>query len=656
MPRKIWKAKYSKIKSLGGELMEENSKRIFETIRKMETHQSLERLEANILRLGALTDDVEQALKDQYKLIGRALVAARTGLDLSNLSVPEEKIVLAVSEYVGLQKRNGKNSQRTLEQLKNRGLIGAAEVSVMKSKPTQGFEVLHDADKEELSYERIILDHPDYFTPRAIWYARNTLELGNSTEKPPAAADNPTQGRCELLISWLSDRSTQNEGAIPAFTNDEAASAVGMDDMQRFGRVQGNIQSRVDFACYACGLPPLGLTAENPFPDAWSQQERSWAFPISDMQKAAKQRIWKTSDFDSIRKKTLELPAGASGIWKQELAENEQSVRDWALGFGDLNAFDGSVETKPTHTLSSPYWIFVCNPKKWAIDRFLEQKIEIDSWGVREADVPKIAQGQLGYIRVGVDRRTEIERDGRAKLDAGIYALVEVVSEPYEAAGADAEFWADGEKPVTGRPTVKIRYLQTFPDILVTIEDLRRRAPGISKLVLDGFQARSFPIPSEDFHAIAAQLNLGERNVDQRAVPKDDLDVDVSELEKRYLNAAPEVKERTSRYIERGTVGETVKKANEYKCQICDALGKNPLGFRKPNGVAYVEAHHVMPVSKLQIGSLNASNIMTVCANHHRQLHYGGIVVQIEEKTFDLVIDQSQVRIPRLRHPSIRVG
>jgi hypothetical protein len=47
---------------------------------------------------------------------------------------------------------------------------------------------------------------------------------------------------------------------------------------------------------------------------------------------------------------------------------------------------------------------------------------------------------------------------------------------------------------------------------------------------------------------------------------------------------------------------------------------------------------------------------MTVCANHHRQLHYGGIVVQIEEKTFDLVIDQSQVRIPRLRHPSIRVG
>lgn len=635
---------------------EQDRARVFETIRKMETHQSLERLEANIRRLGALTDDVEKALKDQYKSIGRALVASRTGLDLSSLSEPEEKIVLAVSEYVGLQKRNGKNSQRTLEQLKNRGLIGAAEVSVMKSKPTQGFEVLQDADKEELSYEQIILEHPDYFTPRAIWYARKTLGRGNPTDKPPAASDIPTQGRCELLISWLSDRSSQNGGAIPAYTNEEAASAVGMDNMQRFGRVQGNIQSRVDFACYACGLPPLGLTAESPFPDAWNQQERNWAFPIAEMQYAAKQRLWQTPDFDNVRRKTLELQAGASGIWKQELAENEQSVRDWALGFVDPNPLVGSDEAKPSRTLSSPYWIFVCNPKKWAIDRFLEQKIELDTWGVRESDVPNIAQGQLGYIRVGVDRRTEIERDGRAKLDAGIYALVEVVSEPYEAAGADAEFWANGEKPLPGRPTVKIRYLQTFPDIFVKIEDLRRRAPGISKFVLDGFQARSFPISSEDFHAIAALLNLDERDVDQRVVPKDDLDGDVSELEKRYLHAAPEVKERTSRYIERGTVGETVKKANEYKCQICDALGKNPRGFTKTNGVHYVEAHHVMPVSSLQIGSLGASNIMTVCANHHRQLHYGGVVVEIEETTFNLIIDKSQVSIPRLRLPSASAG
>ncbi len=628
-------------------MAEQDNNRLFETIGKMETHESLERLEANIRRLGALNDDVEQALQDQYKVIGRALVAARTGLDLSDLSEPEEKIVLAVSEYVGLQKRAGKNSPRTLEQLKNRGLLGAAEVSVMKPKATQGFEVLHDADKDELSYEQIIIDHPDYFTPRALWYARKRLELGNPTEKPPAASDNPTQGRCELLLEWLSERSIPTGWRITPFSNLEAAAAIGMEDMQRFGRVQGNIQSRIDFACYASGLPPLGLTAEHPFPDAWSQQERTWAFPIAEMQKAARKKQWKKSDFDRILDKTLELPAGASGVWKQELAENEQGVRDWAFSLADgVTISDQDVET-PGVSIESPYWIFVCNPKKWAIDAFLEQRIEVDSWGVRDADVRRIAPGQLGFIRVGVDRRTEAERDGRPKLEAGIYALCEVISKAYEAAGADAGFWTKGEEPKFGRPTVRIRYLETYPHSPLTIDELRMHVPEISKLVLDGFQARSFPISSEDFHKIADLLRTDGVDIDDVSVPKDDLNTDVQDLEKRYLNGAPEVKERTSRYIERGTVGASVKKVNGYRCQVCEALGDEPLGFRKPNGDPYVEAHHVMPVSRLQIGSLAASNIMTVCANHHRQLHYGGVEVAITDANFELELDGIHIEIPR---------
>ena len=35
---------------------------------------------------------------------------------------------------------------------------------------------------------------------------------------------------------------------------------------------------------------------------------------------------------------------------------------------------------------SAPYWVFVCNPKKWAIDQFLEQGREHDTWGVRPSD------------------------------------------------------------------------------------------------------------------------------------------------------------------------------------------------------------------------------------------------------------------------------
>jgi hypothetical protein len=39
---------------------------------------------------------------------------------------------------------------------------------------------------------------------------------------------------------------------------------------------------------------------------------------------------------------------------------------------------------------------------------------------------------------------------------------------------------------------------------------------------------------------------------------------------------------------------------------------------------------------------------MTVCANHHRQLHYGGIDVVITAKAFEFEIDGAALKIPRL--------
>lgn len=183
----------------------------------------------------------------------------------------------------------------------------------------------------------------------------------------------------------------------------------------------------------------------------------------------------------------------------------------------------------------------------------------------------------------------------------------------------------------------------------MTIDELRNSAPEVSQLILDGFQGRSFPITSKDFHKITDLLHRGGSGHSDLALPSADLNKSISELEGRYLQAAPEVKERTSRHIERGTVGAAVKKANGYKCQICEALGSDPIGFKKPNGEPYVEAHHVMPVSKLQIGSLAASNIMTLCANHHRQMHYGGIEVEITDTNFHFEIDESPIVIPRTR-------
>src|SRR5262249_54097239 len=170
--------------------------------------------------------------------------------------------------------------------------------------------------------------------------------------------------------------------------------------------------------------------------------------------------------------------------------------------------------------------------------------------------------------------------------------------------------------------------------------------PNISRLLLDGFQAASFPITASDFHAV---LELLGEDVDDLATPQagDTSPEALAALQRKYLHASPEVKERISRYIERGNVGAMVKKHFGYKCQVCAALGREPLGFRKENGEPYAEAHHVTPVSVMQAGSLAASNIMVVCANHHRQMHYGGIDVVIGEKSFDFLIDGQAIAIPR---------
>lgn len=449
---------------------------VLEIIANAQNFGKLEVLEINIRKGEALTPDVEQALKAKYADLGRSLVSQRTGLELEGLNPAEEKIVEAVAKYVGLQKRDGKTANRTFQMLANRGLIEAAEVSVSKSKPTQGFEVLEDADLAELSFERIIVDHPEEFSPRALWYARKTLGLPNDSEKPPASGALITQIRTETILDWMRRRAADRGGNLSGYTNADVGAVLGFASLSTHGRVLGNITSRIDFACYQCGLPPLGLAADMPFANAWSRDDRSWEFPVKEMARAAQSKHWSDDDLKRVLAGTQALPGTASIPWKQELRENESAVRNWANSLKANEQADvGQSETNP----------------------------------------------------------------------------------------------------------------------------------------LAGELAR------------------------------------MAELERQALGETPKAKLKISVAIERGPIGKAVKKANGYKCQICMAQGANPHSFLKKNGIPYVEAHHVTPVSELQIGSLAVSNIMTLCANHHKQMHYGDLTVEICENTFEVQLDGQPLTLKR---------
>jgi predicted RNA-binding protein with PUA-like domain len=632
--------------------------RVARTIANTVSFEALAQFERNARERKAITEEMEAAIRKRSGELGRSLIGDRTGLDLSDLSPAEDKIVEAVSAYVGVMKRQGKDATRTIEQLKNRGLIGAAETAVAKAKPTQGFQTLSEEGRVDLSYEQIILDYPEEFSPRAIWYSRRTLGLPNDAEKPPAQKSSLTQGWTETLLSWLATRSAANGGRIPQFSNADVAVMLGMSDMHKFGRPLGNMQSRIDFACYRAGLPPLGLAAKSPFDLAWGQEGRDWPFPVDQMQAAAQTRAWSSEDFRSILSETDRLSGQAHLAWKRELLTNEASVKSWAYGLeasetptensGGKGTDAHFVPQATDNPSEAPYWVFVCNPKKWAIDLFLGSRIELDSWGVRKSDRDRFAPGQLAVIRVGTDQRTIAEREGRPKLDPGIYALCEVDSTAFPATGAASEFWSEEAAREPGWPTVQIRYLRTYLDAPLTIERLRTEAPDISHLLLDGFQASSFPISAADFRTVLKLLGEDEEDIPPGATDSDISSDRLAELERKYLGASPEVKERLSKSVERGPVGALVKKANGYRCQICEALGLNPIGFLKRNGTPYVEAHHVTPVAKREVGTLSASNVITVCANHHREIHYGKSSIRVNDTTFDIDINECTIRIARV--------
>jgi predicted RNA-binding protein with PUA-like domain len=298
----------------------------------------------------------------------------------------------------------------------------------------------------------------------------------------------------------------------------------------------------------------------------------------------------------------------------------------------------------------SGYWAFVCNPKKWAIDRFLASGKTIDTWGVRKSDASHFAPGQLAIVRVGVDRRSSAERNGAPPLVPGIYAICRIESRSFPATGAVDEFWQPGSERQPGWPTVSVRYLHRFAASPLSIDRLRNEGAHQPKLLIDGFQASSFPITEHAFAEIVELLGLDPDQYDVGVEGDVVNHLDLSSLWERYKDAPPIVRERISRQYERGPVGSLVKKANGYRCQLCEALGVPWTNFLKPDGSRYIEAHHVALVSTKSAGVLSPSNVITVCPNHHRQLHYGCAAVEDHEDEFQFAFDeQPPIRIQKFQ-------
>lgn len=76
--------------------------RLARNISSIGSLEDLSQLEANARAKQALTPAISAAIKARSGELGRKLIAERTGLDLTDLSPAEEKVIQAISVYAAM--------------------------------------------------------------------------------------------------------------------------------------------------------------------------------------------------------------------------------------------------------------------------------------------------------------------------------------------------------------------------------------------------------------------------------------------------------------------------------------------------------------------------------------------------------------------------
>ncbi|HEX8402085.1 MAG TPA: EVE domain-containing protein [Allosphingosinicella sp.] len=254
------------------------------------------------------------------------------------------------------------------------------------------------------------------------------------------------------------------------------------------------------------------------------------------------------------------------------------------------------------------FWIFQANTKRWDADAWAASQEPSLLYYVSKQDRDLFQIGDLGVIR----------RTARSGTPAAIVALVEVVEATALQGEPDPKFFVD---PVLGaKPDYRVRVerLATFdqPVVAKTLPE-----EDVFTLLRHGLQWATTPLPAAAFAHLAKLTDFTP--LDLAAIRGARSQAGLKELQSMAQALPPKRRAIISHRIERGPVGDKVKAARQHRCQVCEALGREPVAFVKIGGVPYAEAHHVVLVSTMEPGVLDAANVMVLCPNHHRQAHYG---------------------------------
>ncbi|MGX9221441.1 HNH endonuclease [Massilia varians] len=174
---------------------------------------------------------------------------------------------------------------------------------------------------------------------------------------PVSKSEAKTHAPTKRFIEWLRAECAWNNGKLPAFDKTIAARKMGFDEEQQRenGLFRGQIQSRIDFACYLNNFPPLGQASDEPFP--WGEGREAEAV-AKNFRQAARERTWTEDDFAKLKDTLAKLGPSGKTLWANEAKSCSDKIRRWEASFQVSSGVEiwPFPATLPKPTGTNPKW------------------------------------------------------------------------------------------------------------------------------------------------------------------------------------------------------------------------------------------------------------------------------------------------------------
>lgn len=140
-----------------------------ERVKKIKTPEACEKFIKNALRLG----HPELALEAQRRAIELRAESH------SAVTQAEKESLQAIYAYEQLlTEKNGRRTRatRTWQMIDRHGIIESVNRVVARKDDAQGYKLLKEKSMEDLSFEAVVIRHPQVFSEEAVEYSKRRIE------------------------------------------------------------------------------------------------------------------------------------------------------------------------------------------------------------------------------------------------------------------------------------------------------------------------------------------------------------------------------------------------------------------------------------------------------------------------------------------------